>query len=142
MFPLGRGIVGLSREGEYARRHEQPLGYALVLFAATKGVPLIGVLTDMNHHTGPVSATFDLLYAESEDERRGRPVFKINDSRVQLFDERDLSAAFCLTDGSMTTTSPYQVPEDERGAYVREGEHGFESAKNWLSLLERITQPE
>jgi CheY-like chemotaxis protein len=100
MLPLGDGP---SQD----RFDPAPLGYAIALYAARAPhcVPLIGMLTNLNHHENAVSATFDDFYswprkvseapielalAEMEyrgELERGRTVFRINNSYFVAFDE-------------------------------------------------------
>ncbi|MBT7903667.1 response regulator [Candidatus Woesearchaeota archaeon] len=140
MFPMGgrrsQDIVNMSQEGEWQRHEDQPLGYSVVLFAAKQGIAYAAVLTGMNHHTGPISATFDLFY--DRDNEHQRQEFTINGTKCIMFDERDHSSIYTLTDGTLTDQSPYRVSEDQRSQYVQEGKHGFKTAKNWKAVLDAL----
>ena len=132
MFPLGPGIINLTREGEYQRHEEQPLGYAMALYAAKQGIPLIGILTDMNHHAGPIAATFDLF--RNRDSEHGREEFTINDSKVALFDNRDFPEMYLMKDGSLTEQASWRLSDGESALYQREA--GAEvTVKNWKGVL-------
>ena len=107
---------------ELERNEENPLGYAIVLYAARQNVPLIAVLTDMNHHSGPVAGTFDLFYTD----HRKRPSFRINDSKVMMFDERDLEQLYMRSNGTLTSKYKY----------------GLETVKNWVAALKELQKDE
>jgi CheY-like chemotaxis protein len=121
MMPFGgkRGeLVGFTYEGEDLRHKEQALGYGIAFCAAKIGVPLIGMVTDMNHHAGPVAGTFDMLYAIDDNavgigEGHKRPVFRINNSKLVMFDERDLEDLYLNKDGSVTSEYKYQTGQKE-----------------------------
>jgi len=135
MLPLGEGIVNLSRQGERERYQENALGYAVALHSARKGVPMVAVVTDMNHHAGPISATFDLFYTEEG----GRPIMTVNDSRLMMFDERDLTRLYVLKDGNMTEDRPdYDAPEEEKEKYVKDEEGHYQTTKNWKAALTKL----
>ena len=140
MFPMGgrrsADIVNMSQEGEWKRHEDQPLGYAMVLFAAKEKVPYVGLLTNMNHHDTPISATFDLFYDRSNEHQRQE--FVINGSKCIMFDERDLSSAYLMKDGSFSEQSPYNLSDEKADSYVREGDYGFQRVKNWKAVLEAL----
>jgi len=103
MFPMGDGeesnpIRHLGREALYS---EQPLGYAVALYAARPiiAVPRIAILTDATHHSNPVCATFDQFdigfkvdpnEPTVKTQTKIRPLFKINNSLFTMLDSRDL----------------------------------------------------
>jgi CheY-like chemotaxis protein len=115
MLPLGNGPTP-------DKFNPAPLGYAIALYAARVPhcVPLIGMLTDLDHHSNAVSATFDDFYSWprklSEDPKElalyeknfgdnmlceGRPVFRINNSFFVAFDSRDTPKACIGPDGQL-----------------------------------------
>jgi CheY-like chemotaxis protein len=127
MFPLGGN--GMPCRDTL---REQPLGYSLAFIASRLQVPEVAILTAMNHHDGPIAATFDFMYGEQD---RRRPVFEIGNTRLMMFDERDVGSAYLKEDGSITIECPYDLPKSERGGFVSKGEVLFETAKNWASAL-------
>ncbi len=118
MFPLGGQYMPC--EDTYS---EKPLGYSLALIASRLQVPRMAILTDMNHHSGPIAATFDFMY----DHRRTRPSFTINETQFMIFDDRDITRAFLLKNGKVSreSTSGFiplsevEFPEDIHTDYVR-----------------------
>ena len=58
--PMMLGGEGLSHLGE-----PFAVGYPLAVYLAVKGVPLVAVATDANHHNHPASAFMDWLSGES-----------------------------------------------------------------------------
>lgn len=58
--PMMLGGEGLSHLGE-----PFAVGYPLAVYLAMKGVPLVAVATDANHHNHPASAMMDWLSGES-----------------------------------------------------------------------------
>ena len=62
------GSKGLEHLGQ-----EIPAGLGLSMFAADRGVPLVAVATDMNHHDHPASAMLDWFHNRK---------MRINDSLV------------------------------------------------------------
>jgi len=83
------------RDDSFTRTKELPLGYALSLYTAKIGVPKITIITDMNHHASPISATFDLFY-----QSKGRQAFRINKSKLMMFNVRDFyGSLFSIKDG-------------------------------------------
>jgi CheY-like chemotaxis protein len=143
MFPLGEGPT----KDTYS---EAPLGYALALYASRPhiAVPRIAMITDCNHHSNAISATFDdfqIYQSEGcnpperrvKDESEGsRPLFKINDSYFVMFDEGDLIPAFMTPEGVVgdwildgkkrTDGLGYDVPK------------GSKQVKNWRRALDSI----
>jgi CheY-like chemotaxis protein len=123
MMPLGGAdyeLVGMNPD--YDRQKEKATGFGLMLYAAKIGVPNIAVLTDMNHHSNSYGALFDLLYAK-DMRHSARPVFRINDSKVMLFDERDLHDTL------------YQQPD---GSFSDNYYSGAQCGKNWPRALETL----
>lgn len=61
-------------------------GFPIVLLAAKKNVPYIGLVTDVNHHDHPLSACVDLLSSAYWDGKTSsESLFTINNSRVGIF---------------------------------------------------------
>ncbi len=103
MLPYGEGCEAFRQSGgPDPKVEEAPLGYAIALNAARMGIPLIAIVTDMNHHMSPVASTFDLFYlpegayaTKGTDDARpaqfgsNRFAFRVNDSLVVLYDSRD-----------------------------------------------------
>ena len=61
-----------------------PFGFPLAFLAAKKGIPYIGVVTDINHHNHPISAAIDPIsgaYWHDSDSY----IYRVNDSRVGIF---------------------------------------------------------
>ena len=79
-FPIGKGRVSSPLRGD--THTEAPLGYSVILYAATKKVPYAAVVSDTDHHQGPIAATFDIL---------GQVPFQINDTYVEFFDSRSIT---------------------------------------------------
>lgn len=79
------------------RDEESPLGYAVALKAAQLGVPNVVIITDSNHHGGPIPATFDSFPCvdTSYDEEtktvtyETRPLM-VNNAKLIMMDERDV----------------------------------------------------
>ena len=80
MFPFGEKReamnVGFKAHMENDRYVANPLGYAVVLYAVRKEVPYIALVTDTDHHAGPIAGTFDALLDFSAEPMR--PLFKMN----------------------------------------------------------------
>mgnify|MGYP001580843567 CR=1 FL=1 len=61
-----------------------PFGFPLAFLAAKKGIPYIGVVTDINHHNHPISAAIDPIsgayWHDSETY-----LYRLNDSKVGIF---------------------------------------------------------
>ncbi len=151
MFPLGEGPT----QDTYG---EAPLGYALALYASRPhiAIPRIALLSDLNHHSNAVSATFDKLYVngpvkditepylggfrypDSKESQEvlsnGRPVFRINSSSFVMFDERDLKPELYMLNGKIGEYNSFS--KDERNA------RGFfeNQVKDWKAALEQILQ--
>jgi CheY-like chemotaxis protein len=105
----------------------QPLGYSVILTAALLKIPYALILTDTNHHAGPLAATFDMLKVNEE-----RPLYRINDTNVLILDERD---KFFDRNGSfqgeafITCDGPPDVDFWKRG-----------STKNWYGALQHLLE--
>jgi len=140
MFPMGGEYPDLVNmvEDTSVRYRGQPLGYAMVLFAAKQDVPYAAVLTDMDHHHSPISATFDLFYDHSN--KHGRQEFKINGTKCIMFDNRDLPNAYLLKSGLVTEQSPYRLSDEQTADYALGGTYGgeFIRLKNWKAVLNAL----
>jgi len=85
-------------------RTQAPLGLSVIFAAARAKIPRIGMLTDSNHQSNAISATWDFLYPDSKnpDEKRwigsnhSRPIWQLNDSKVIMLDERDLQRLYVI----------------------------------------------
>lgn len=62
---------------------EQPYGFIIALRAALCGAKFIAMLTDTNHHRGPMSAALDHVGGAYYDEGQ-KPNFVINDAHVMF----------------------------------------------------------
>ena len=121
------------------------LGFSLALFASrpANNVERIAIYTDANHHSDAVSATFDSLYVcderrddtldKTQQERsvNGRPVFRVNNSNLLIFDERDIRSDLYISSQGIKT---YQEIRDigEEVDYNR-------NVKNWKELLDLLS---
>ena len=47
----------------------QTFGYALSLLGIKNEVPVIAILSDLNHHAGPITATFDNVRTDSREKQ-------------------------------------------------------------------------
>lgn len=148
-FPYGKGCPSPDDSWE-----ENPLGYAVALYAARRNVPRIAILTDCNHHSNAVAGTFDAFYRSSADfpnetcletgshydrlSYGSRPFFKINNSYFCMFDERDLGYCKDLVvfDKSKSTVVPY-IGSEETEEKRTEGDN-FLKVKKWGNALERM----
>lgn len=63
--------------------HEIPIGFILMLKAAQVGVSEIVLITDMNHHSHPMSAAIDWI-APGYWNSNGNHIIQINQSRVLI----------------------------------------------------------
>lgn len=81
-FPIGEGKFGgyeLSDLVSRGRDEPLPLGWPLVVMGAQAGIKKIGMLTDTNHHNGPMAATFDILHKNA---------MKLEDSLIYIWNSR------------------------------------------------------
>lgn len=92
MLPYGYGPMRNVDD----RSVESPLGFGIIFASARLGIPKVGLLTDTNHHDTPVSATMDHIKIPLLGERYAspvqegyRPVLRINETDVVMFDVRD-----------------------------------------------------
>jgi CheY-like chemotaxis protein len=142
MFPLGSpGIYNPPTEDNY---EERPLGYAVALYASRPhiAVPRIALLTDLNHHSNAIGATFDEFVSEANYGAdpsefgyqlvgNSRPVFNVNNSRFVMFDKRDVGPAYVM-DGKLVPTNEVY---DERGHKRLDG---VKKVKNWREVLDTL----
>ena len=138
---------------------EAPLGYATALYAARVGVPLIAIVTDCNHHSNAIAASFDAFYPgsthyEKDDHpllsherilmkdptNKVRPVLRINNSLFLMFDERDLPAdddmPYCdlhMTDFTPITSERAHIIQDMA---VGRSKELIKRIKPWRTALE------
>jgi CheY-like chemotaxis protein len=66
-----------------------PLGFAIALYAAKQGTPNVAILSDGNHHTGPINASLDMFVGEN---RVAKAPLEVDGSRVLLLDTRSLGS--------------------------------------------------
>lgn len=83
MFPTGEKATHGFDHAQIA-----PLGYTVALYAARCGVPAVAIVTDMNHHDGPVATTFDVLTLDGFYGKK--MAFRVDGATVVMFDVRDL----------------------------------------------------
>lgn len=145
-FPYGQASACSSDSWQ-----ERPLGYAVSLLAARTGVPLIAVVTDCNHHSNAIAATFDAFYSgeryghakgvpESEPNVGGRPVIKINNSFFVMFDERDLHSGEDrrVYDNNNEKLISSKEAEKLCEPYTQAFYNRFESVKEWGMALDQM----
>jgi hypothetical protein len=125
-FPLGGTQAEMTCNDTQS---EQPLGYSLALAASRIHIPNFAIVTDLNHHSGPVAATFDFLYdkrfASTYDSTR--PVFSIGEMNFMMFDSRDFFSIYLLKNNKVSTEVPERVltpqevefPEDLSTDYTK-----------------------
>ncbi|MFH1276066.1 MAG: response regulator [Candidatus Woesearchaeota archaeon] len=144
-FPMG------GRENQFAtifdkenERHiENPFGYSVALYAAKQGVPNIAILTDQNHHGGPIVASFDLFYGEiQKDGKRSRFAFNVGESKFMMFDIRDHRALYECPNGNIVRLEGndqygYNLPKEHGGEFPRT-EDGYKQLKDWESVLDTL----
>ncbi len=147
MFPLGDYGNPACRDTYM----EAVLGYELAFTASRLGVPKFAILTDMNHHSSPLAATFDLRDAQET-------IIKINEMEVMIFDERDLEDLFAVNlksnpqfiEGYYNAVNHYPV-DDPSELYSGESSYsdGLDKAqkegdairtKNWKMALELLLE--
>lgn len=71
MLPASVETLGQDAVEQFAGQ-EMPLGFVIALLAAFNGAKYVGVVTDMNHHSHPMSAALDHL----------RMQFTVQDARL------------------------------------------------------------
>ena len=85
MMPKG-GRETMGPEGMKYIFDLLPFGFPLVFLAAKRGIPYIGIVTDVNHHNHPISAAIDPIsgayWSEAES---GANLYKVNGSRLGIF---------------------------------------------------------
>jgi len=85
MMPKGGNSV-MSPKGMRYIFDLLPYGFPLILLAAKKNVPYIGLVTDVNHHDHPMSACIDPLSSAYWNEKNSpSSLLRINNSRVGIF---------------------------------------------------------
>ncbi len=156
MFPFGGEkfeFVNI-KDDSFSRAEEVPLGYALSIYAAKIGVPKIAIVTDTNHHAGPLAATFD-LFADYVEGIRQSFRLRLQGSDFMLFDERGVGSVHPLKDGSFTRKTPKYVDygtantydqNEIRERYLHQTERFHDgkdylvpiNAKNWARALELL----
>ncbi|MCX6787953.1 MAG: hypothetical protein NT108_02175 [Candidatus Kaiserbacteria bacterium] len=76
---------------------EVPYGFILALRAVQCGVKYVGIITDANHHSGPLTAALDLICPAYWHEDGSQPVFRIDETRLVIahapFEEGDPTVA-------------------------------------------------
>ncbi len=85
MMPKGSSGT-MSSEGMKYIFDLLPYGFPLVLLAAKREVPYLAIVTDINHHDHPMSASLDPIggpyWCDNQPEEL---VFRINKSRLGVF---------------------------------------------------------
>ncbi len=133
-FPLGEPnydnldmcFLDSVSDEEYDLTKPEPLGYAIALAAAKIGVPHIGILTNKNHHGGPVHACLDLLYTLNNQGHVTRSIFTINASRLLICDLKDTQPYLYLTSQGEIVENSSTLSEE------------LPMVKNWACLLEKL----
>ncbi len=72
---------------------EVPYGFILALRAVQCGVKYVGIITDANHHSGPLTAALDLICPAYWHTDEDQPIFRIGETRLVIahapFEEGD-----------------------------------------------------
>ena len=63
---------------------EVPYGFILALRAVQCGVKYVGIITDANHHSGPLTAALDLICPAYWQTDESQPVFRIGETRLVI----------------------------------------------------------
>ncbi len=63
---------------------EVPYGFILALRAVQCGVKYVGIITDANHHSGPLTAALDLICPAYWHEDENQPIFRIGETRLVI----------------------------------------------------------
>ncbi len=112
---------GPDRDCPFSRfessKDEHPLGYGLALAAIQCKTPYVGMVTNQNHHSGAVAATWDFLHES--------PI-QMNESIAGFWDERGVHQYFKREKGVLVAT-------DE---YVRDGI----KTKPWPKVVDILTK--
>lgn len=119
--------AGTKRQGPTGQRfvgQEMPIGVFLALRACQHGVPLVGVLTDSNHHDHPASACIDWLKPMCVGS--GRLIFSNSDDAVASYKEGDYAVAIKGPEAGQCTSSGFRPNP------------GFVRAKNWAAFLMKV----
>lgn len=93
---------------------EAALGYAVALYASQRGVKAVMIITDMNHHAGPVAATFDDFVKKQTGRGKERVAFNISGTSVVMYDCRDLESNVEFGNGSKPWINAVKILQ-ERG---------------------------
>lgn len=93
---------------------EATLGYAVALYASQRGIKAVMIITDMNHHAGPVAATFDDFVKEQTGGREERVAFNVSGTTVVMYDCRDLGSKVEFGGGSKPWINAVKILQ-ERG---------------------------
>lgn len=125
---------------------EEPLGYALALYAAKIGVPKIAIVTDMNHHHNALAKTFD--YLKLYGDRFTPFCFRLSQSDMLLFDVRDLPVLYLHKEGYVVKANEYvEPPEELKSSLVTRTEYDDlhhtnrdwpVEVKNWKAALDSL----
>lgn len=103
-YTQGRGAMQSDRTSTPANT-QQPYGFPLAMIAAKCGIPLIGILTDLNHHHNTFAYAFDFFKAFNEKVDATIPeVLQVNNSKIVLANSHSLTPGVYRTpDGKFGT---------------------------------------
>ena len=132
--------------------HWEPtaLGFSFALNAARQSIPYIGIITDQNHHDGPIPHSLDLFYIDYTRNSSGRYCFDVNGSKLMLFDERDGSGLVIArassqilreitTDGDISYEDAISgVKTDLTYGDLVSNEKGAVGIKDWMGAINAL----
>lgn len=135
-FTQGRGEMMKEKS---MGQIEMPFGYAVALMACKEGIPNVAIVSDANHHDNPIAYTLDFF----EKGNNQAIIQKVGESKLAVIISGHLKHCYLKSDGSVTSESPYRLPEDSpRLAEFVEKDGGFQTVKNWKAALEHVLNGE
>ena len=119
----GRGI--LSPDVRHLASEQMPFGYPIALMACQKGVPYVAIVSDANHHSGPIAYSMDFFAKEYINRKT---IQQVGNSRLAIFNGRIKNWTYLNKDGRVATKE-----NAEEGAIL---------VKNWAEALDYVRNGE
>jgi len=82
-YTQGQGRC-LSPDVKHLAAEQLPFGYPISLMACQKGVPYVAIVSDANHHSGPIAYSMDFFSNMFTDVRT---IMQVGNSRLAVFND-------------------------------------------------------
>ncbi len=118
----------LSPDMKHLAKEQMPFGYPIALMACQKGVPYVAIVSDADHHSGPMAYSIDFFAKEYIDRKT---IQQVGNSRLAVFNRRIKNWTYLGRDGKIVLEDPLRPSSQKIG-------EGATLVKNWAEALDYV----